>query len=103
MKAIHIFPFLIFCFFTIEGFTKPLSPLDFGLKEAQTNIERYEVLLLTHTKAAKLRKAVSYKGIKQINIEIPKDGRSIPLSYKTDFAGVNIEVDKERPCRTLAD
>lgn len=92
MKAIRIIPFVIFCFFTIEGFTKPLSPLDFGLKEAETDIERYEVLLLTHKQTAKQSKAVSYKGIKQIYIEIPNDGRSIPISYKTDFAGVKIVV-----------
>lgn len=92
MKAIRIIPFVIFCFFTIEGFAKPLSPIDFGLKEAKTDIERYEVLLLTHTQAAKQSKAVSYKGIKQIYIEIPNDGRSIPISYKTDFAGVKIVV-----------
>lgn len=87
-----IFSIIIICLFAFEGNAKPLSPLEFGLKEARTDIERYEVLLRTHTQAAKLGKVVSYKGINQITIEIPKEGRTIPLSYKTDFARVTIIV-----------
>lgn len=92
MKTVKLLLIAIICLFNIEGFTKPLTPFDYGLKDARTDIERYEVLLQTHTMAVKMRKAVSYKGIGEICIEIPKGGKSIPLSYKTDFAGVKIIV-----------
>lgn len=69
-----------------------ISPLDFGLQRAKTGIERYYVLQRTHKAAVERGCRVSYKGVKQIEIEIPEDGTSIPLSYYTDFAGTKIIV-----------
>lgn len=74
------------------GCGRTLSPLDFGLLDAQNDIERYEVLLRMHQQAACKGQKVTYKGVRQIHIEVPRNGASIPLSYNTDFAGVTIVV-----------
>ena len=71
---------------------KNLTPLRYGLEAAKTDIERYEVLLHTHKAAIEQRCGVTYKGIKRIEIEIPNDAVPIPLSYNTNFAGVEIVV-----------
>ena len=69
-----------------------VSPFDFGLTRARTGMERYRVLYETHKAAVASGKRVSYEGIKSIEIEIPSDARSIPLSSVNDFAGVKLTV-----------
>ena len=46
--------------------TSDLSPLDFGLESATTGVERYNVLLKTHTQALSRGVNVNYSGIKEI-------------------------------------
>lgn len=70
----------------------PCSPLQFGLKEAKTAIERYYVLQRTHEEASRRGANVSYAGIKEITIEIPSKAKSIPLTHHTDFANVVLKV-----------
>ena len=48
-----------------------LNPLQFGLKEAKSDVDRFYVLQRTHEEALKRGAEVSYSGIKQINLEIP--------------------------------
>lgn len=81
--------------------TRTISPLDYGLLEAKTDIDRYYVLKKTHKVAVEKGCGVSYKGIKQIDIEIPDNGTSIPLSYSTDFAGAKIIVRNKTKKMTL--
>jgi len=71
---------------------KPLNPIRFGLNDAKTAVERYEVLYETHQTAKMTNAPVSYKGIDSIEIEIPKGAHSLPLTDKTDFAGARIYV-----------
>ena len=66
---------------------RDISPLDFGLEEAKTGIERYNVLLMTHQMAVKTGVNVSYIGIDTIKIEIPRNSKSIPLTQYNDFRG----------------
>ncbi len=70
-----------------------ISPLNFGLDKAKTDIERYLVLLECHKEAIRRNKAVSYVNIDTIRIEIPLGAKSIPLSSKTDFSNVVIIVE----------
>lgn len=72
---------------------KLLSPNDFGLKEAKTGEERYWVLYNTHTEAIRQGKNVSYKGVGDISITIPKEAKWIPLANNTDFEGITITVE----------
>lgn len=72
---------------------KLLSPNDFGLKEAKTGEERYWALYNTHTEAIRQGKSVSYKGVGDISITIPKEAKWIPLANNTDFEGITITVE----------
>ncbi len=69
-----------------------VNPLQFGLTKAKTGVERYYVLQRTHNEAYRRGKEVSYSGIKNVQLEIPKDAKSLPLTHYTDFAGVSFEV-----------
>lgn len=69
-----------------------VSPLDYGFDKAKNDIERYHILYKTHIDAFENNWGVTYRGIKVINLEIPNDASSIPLSSYTDFAGVTINV-----------
>ena len=69
-----------------------VSPLDYGLSEATTGIERYKVLERCHKDAVAKNAAISYAGIKALDIEIPAKPKSIPLPDEVDFAGVRITV-----------
>lgn len=69
-----------------------LSPLDYGLLDAKSDVERYFVLLKCHKDALLRGVGVCYKGINSLTIELPvQGGESIPVTDFTDFAGVAIK------------
>ena len=82
---------LVFCI-SVTCSSKDLTPFDFGLTEALSNIERYEVIFKTHQEALKLGVDVDYSGIDELHIEIPKGATPIPLSKRTDFKGLKLYV-----------
>lgn len=73
-----------------------INPLDYELNEAKTGEERYRILLRTHQEALKRGIGVSYTGIGHINVTIPDNAKSIPLTSFTDFAGVTIQVENKK-------
>ena len=73
-------------------YKRDLSPNDFGLSRARSGEERFRVLYKTHSAAVKAGVNVSYAGIKHIDLEIPQDAVSIPLTENNDFAGVEFRV-----------
>ena len=75
---------------------KVVNPLDYGLNEAKTGEERYHILLRAHQEAQKRGLGVSYAGIGHIEVTIPDNAKSIPLTYYTDFAGVTIQVENKK-------
>lgn len=77
---------LLFCTISIHVHGRGLSPLEFGLKEANNAIERFWVLHRTHTTAIAQNTNISYHGIDTIRIEIPINAVTIPLAENTDFA-----------------
>lgn len=79
-------------FFPLDFFAQKISPLDYGLMDAKSGIERYQILLKTHSIAIEKGLTIDYTGIDRLDIEIPKDGVSIPLGNYTDFKGITINV-----------
>ena len=69
-----------------------LSPKDFGLYEASSDSERYEVLYKTHVAALKAGVPVDYSGIDTLTIEITSSSKQIPLGKTTDFQGLRLTV-----------
>ena len=76
--------------------SEPLNPLDFGLREAADGKERYAALYACHKEAFAKHRPISYAGIDTIVLEIPDTAKSLPLPYRTDFAGVVINVRNDR-------
>lgn len=68
------------------------SPYSFGLAEATSDIDRYDVLYRTHTAALKDSVGVDYTGIDSLKIEVPTNARPIPLTPYTDFSGLVLTV-----------
>lgn len=66
---------------------KDISPYDYGLAEAKTGVERYNVLLETHKAAGAKGVNVNYSGIDTLLIEIPGKPSSIPPTQYNDFKG----------------
>ena len=69
-----------------------LSPINFGILDAKNGVERYYCLYKTHCAAIAAGVDVTYKGIDSLDIEIPKDAQSIPLTDNTDFRGMTLTV-----------
>lgn len=69
-----------------------LSPIKFGLYEADSDSARYEVLYQTHVAALKAGVAVDYSGIDTLTIEVTKSSNRIPLGKTTDFKGLRLRV-----------
>ena len=89
--------FLVFSFvFFFSVLAKTINPLEYGLKQAKTGEERFRVLYQTHELAKRNQWNVSYKGIKEIKIEIPTNAKSIPLGNVTNFFGVTITVNNTK-------
>lgn len=68
------------------------SPFLFGLKDAKTDQERYEILFNTHKYAVEKGAVVDYSGIEELHIEVPKNALPIPLTEYTDFKGIRLYV-----------
>ena len=81
--------------------THYISPLDFGLAEAETDSARYEVLYTTHTKAIETGAEVSYQGIGSLIIEVTEHSRPIPLTRRNDFAGLHLIVKNSQKAQYL--
>ena len=67
-------------------------PRNYGLLDARTGVERFRALYNAHIDALKRNEQVDYSGIKELEIEIPKDAESIPLGRTTDFKGLVLTV-----------
>lgn len=89
--ALIFVPFLLVSCLTanlgLMSSSSDLSPYSFGLAEAKTGLERYQVILKTHEAAIQKGVNVDYRGIKTIEIEIPKKASRIPLTRYNDFHG----------------
>ena len=72
-----------------------INPLNYGLLEAKSSVERYNVLAACHKEAYITGAAVSYQGINLIEIEIPKGAIPMPLTITTDFCGVTLKIFNE--------
>lgn len=72
-----------------------VNPLDYGLREAQTGEERFYALKRCHEDAVKRGMNITYKGINEIQITVPKDATTLPLPDVTDFAGVRMVVENQ--------
>lgn len=62
-----------------------VSPVQHGLLEAKSDIDRYWVLYNAHHEAAKINSRIIYKGLDTIRIEIPRNAQSLPLTDYVDF------------------
>lgn len=69
-----------------------ISPLDFGLADAESDSERYEILYNTHLKAVQECMNVSYEGVGTVTIAITENSRPIPLATQNDFGGTHLIV-----------
>lgn len=76
----------------VKAGNKDISPLDFGLLQAKNGTERYNCLYQTHCEAIAAGVNVSYRGIDSLEIEIPKNAKSIPLTVNNDFCGMVLTV-----------
>lgn len=69
-----------------------ISPYDYGLREAKTGEERYYALLRTHKTAVNSGNNVEYSGITSLDITVPNNAESIPLTSVNDFKGLVLNV-----------
>lgn len=74
------------------AYTKTINPLDYGLLDARTGEDRFWALYKTHELACMQHWKVSYKGITRIDIDIPSNAKSIPLSDNSDFCNTQFIV-----------
>jgi len=106
MKSkLRSFGFVLIILFSVTGcvsnsFTVlnrgSISPNSFGLKQAKTGEERFEVLLNTHKAALQQGLVVDYSNIDTIDIIIPKGAESIPLGSNNDFKGGCIKCNQSK-------
>ena len=82
---------ILFLIFSLIAMAQ-ISPLDFGLREAQDGISRYNALYSAHVEAGAHGLEVSYEGIDTLEITLPPDFQSIPLPPRTDFGGLVLHV-----------
>ncbi len=92
MKRLFIVALLLMAANLLKGQNYRMSPCMFGLEEAKTDIERFYALYNTHVEAVKYGVEVDYDGVKEVNIEIPADAKSIPLTSYNIFNDLVINV-----------
>ena len=63
-----------------------------AIDTARSGVSRYWALYNAHCEALKSGSVVDYSHINNIDIEIPSDAKSIPLSAETDFHNVRLTI-----------
>ena len=99
----HLFFSALICLLVLIGCgtsrnsfnSKDLSPYDYGLKDARTGEERFQVLYTVHQIAKSRGVNVDYGGIGKLYLTIPKDAKSIPLGLFNNFGGVEFIVENQ--------
>ncbi len=74
------------------GKQKVYTPDDFGFSIAKNGEERFTAIYQAHKAAHENGGIVSYEGIETVDLVIPDNAQSIPLTQKTDFNGVVFNV-----------
>ena len=92
MKKLLTFILLLGFILNAQSKENLVNPLDYGLRTAVTDIDRYNALLKCHQYARDNGFGVTYEGVDTIFIEIPSKFTSIPLTEYTDFCGATIIV-----------
>ena len=69
-----------------------VNPINYGIKNAKTGEERYNILLKCHEDAIHRGCSISYNGLRTLELEIPSNPKSIPLPPFVDFADACIKV-----------
>lgn len=87
---------LVLLLLSLRVAAKTVNPLDYGLKMAKSGEERYYALKRCHEDAANRGFDISYNGIDRIELTIPKDATTLPLTRLTDFAGVRLVVENRQ-------
>ena len=94
IRVQHIFIVIVLLFvlqscsvFSSVSNNNNISPYDYGLADAKTGAERYQVLYETHKAAVAKGVNVDYTNIKRISIEIPDNPKRILLTRYNDFKG----------------
>lgn len=77
---------LLICLLANNAQAKDLNPIDYGLKECHTGVDRYQAIYNCHVDALKKDLGVCYKGIDTIYIVIPPEAKGIPLCKRNDFS-----------------
>ena len=72
--------------------TGPVSVLEYGLADAKTGEERFNVLKRAHQDALVFGRDVDYTGVGRVDLEIPAGASTIPLRENTDFKGATFHV-----------
>ena len=75
------------CAIVRGDFTGFILPFDYGQRSAKTGEQRYDVLYKTHCAAIERGVNVDYARVGEVELSIPKDAKSIPLTDFTDFKG----------------
>lgn len=92
-KILIVFNLFAPFIYTEGAEAKTVYVRDYGILNAKNSVEAYWILLRCHQDAVAEGCFLSYRGINNINLELPQDVISIPLPDKTDFAGVTIRVE----------
>lgn len=90
--------FVLLLFYTnlcLSSDKREINPIRCGIRNANSDIERYYILLRCHRNAVLNNAAISYKGIDTLRLEIPNDFQTIPLTDKVDFGGVTLIVKNQ--------
>ena len=78
--------------FNIASFSKSITLYDYGWAQAKTGEDRFWVMYNAHSDAIKKNCSVNYSSLYNIEIEIPANAKSIPLTEKTNFRDVSLTV-----------
>ncbi len=81
---------LLFFFSPIE--LNAVNPIEYGLRYAKNGEERFWALYKAHVSACQTKESVSYANVGDLDIEIPANAKSIPITWDTDFCGITITV-----------
>lgn len=76
----------------VTAVAQPVSPFDYGLREATSGMGRYFALYNAHVEALRRGVEVDYTGIDTLELELPPSWTSIPLGPRTDFGGLVLYV-----------
>lgn len=92
LNKVRIILIIVLSFFALTQYAGTIYVKEFRPDNCASDSVRYMLINKIHHTAIKTKSSISYEGVKEISLRIPKHNKPIPLPSVVDFSNVTINI-----------